>query len=538
MNILDHFDRMLAGFNRVEEPVFLRQIREFGLRHRDIAIKTFSMLLENPQLDPQLEYLILKSTGELKYKEFISIIKNALNRAGNPRIIGEALDSLTAIGTFPAYRVIVDYLMKNTDVHLAEKIERNLNDIFNKNPLAFHFDVFYRDRGAAGGIEKSSEFLVRHLPGQYIRDLLPAIDSPNYTIRSELLRLLKERPGPMFYASILRHFEKNAGNAGQDLFLIMSDALIYNAGTSKARAKIFHQLNEHAARLPEDKKKTFYIALFKLNNSQLIQYIASRYPRMEVEEKMRVLDHLSPGEYPHTMNFVRELLLSENNETLLARVIGILVRAGELEFLFAALDTEKPLRKEKLLKMLLDHQPRSIDQHLLQYITPSQDNQILRLSLEYLLVHTADKYYELYQRIFFSGVSPEIKTLIIRHIHRWNPGNREQFMESIFKHSKAIGGFKKDFLLSLLDALNRDVFAQPLELKILEQVLVLMEESPADELAHFLYFFEHYRLEDRQHKELVVNELRLVRNTLLKSGASRDLPRRIHQLVKQIASTP
>jgi hypothetical protein len=78
MNVFGDFERILSNFSSVEEPLLLRDVREFAEKHRDVVIKTFSALCKNPGLDVQLKYLVLKSMGELKYDEFVPIINDTL----------------------------------------------------------------------------------------------------------------------------------------------------------------------------------------------------------------------------------------------------------------------------------------------------------------------------------------------------------------------------------------------------------------------------------------------------------------------------
>jgi hypothetical protein len=534
MNVFDDFEGLLSNVSNVEEPLLLRDIREFAEKHREVVIKTFSRLFENPGLDIQLKYLVLKSMGELKYNEFVPIINDILSVESDEQLIYEAITSLTAIGSFTAYRVMVDFLFKNKKADFTEKIERSLRDIFIKNPLAYHFDVFYRDRGEVSSIEKSGDFLIKHLSDQHLQDILHVINSRYYKIRVQLLRILKERPNSIFYANIFYYFKDNFNNVDDNLFLMLSEALVVNASVSKAKKKIFHTLKEFVNQMEEEKKNIFCILLLKLNSRELIRCIADIYPQLDLHQKILVFNNLNPDDYIYYREFIRELFINENNETLLSKIVEILIRTNEFKYLFAALDAEKGLRKTKLLAMILEHEPKEIDFYIQAYVTPSQDNHILYLSVEYLLRYAADNYFNLIKRIFFSGVSPEIKILIIGSIKRWNILNQKVFIEAIFKNLNVITEFKKDFLFSLLDVLNEKLFDEEFEEKILHQILVMMEESPEEELVHFIYFFDKYQINSLNEKYLIIDELRLIHNTLLKSSSNQNLVRTVHILMKKI----
>jgi hypothetical protein len=234
------------------------------------------------------------------------------------------------------------------------------------------------------------------------------------------------------------------------------------------------------------------------------------------------------------MDFIRGLLHREDNQSILAKIVEILVYANDFKYLFETIDLEKDARKQKLLNLILEHDPEEIDHYLEKYVTPSRGNQILLLSLDYLLRHAPDNYYDLITGIFFSGVSNEIKILIVRKINKFEPQNQMLFLESIFKNTTVVRDFKKDFLFSLLKIMNAKAFEVEVEEKILNRVLVFMEEASPGELVNFVYFFEKYEINNRRDCELIIDEFRLIRNTLLKSSAEQDLVRTIHMLIKAI----
>jgi len=534
MTPFDHFDRILSDFNRVEEHLFLNNVREFSQEHPEVVIKTFSVLLKKQKLNIQLKYLVLKSIRELKYPELVPALKETLTHENKTQIISEALNSLAAIGTLPAYKVITDLMKKQEDNDYQEKLEKSLKTIFSRNQLVYHFDVFSRDRGSVGSIDKSSEFLIKHLPDENIKELLPRLASRFSKIRMETLRILKSRPNPICYSSIYYYFEENARAADEEHFLLMSEALVNNASLSNAKMKIFRKLKVHLEQLKGEKQTVFSIVLLKLNTREIIPHIVKIYPKLNLDRKLLLLEHLNPGDYPYYMEFIRQLLRSEDNQSILAKIVEILVYANDFKYLFETIDIEKGARKHNLFNMTLEHDPKGIDHYLKKYVTPSQENQILLLLLGYLARHAADNYFELITGIFFSGVSNDIKIHILRNVNKFEPQNQMLFVESIFKDTTVVRDFKKDFLFSLLRVMNAKIFDEKIEEKILNWVLVFMEETSIQELVNFVYFFEKYEINNRWDCELIINEFRLIRNTLLKSGSEQDLVRMIHVLIKDI----
>jgi len=122
----------------------------------------------------------------------------------------------------------------------------------------------------------------------------------------------------------------------------------------------------------------------------------------------------------------------------------------------------------------------------------------------------------------------------LRNIDKFAPPNQMLFLETIFKDTAVVRDLKKDFLISLLGVMNAKVFDKGQEEKVLNRVLVFMEEASPEELAHFVYFFGRYEINNRQDSELIINEFRLVRDMLLKFGNEPDLVRVINLLIKDM----
>lgn len=534
MGIVDDFDLLLADFNKVEERFFLRKINEFAADHKEVVARTYSLLLKDDKINIQLKYLVLKSMGELKCKEFVAMLREMLKREDKPQIIYEAVNSLIRINTLSAYKAIVHFIRENPEADFVANIEGRLKEFFEKNKLIYHFDVFYRVRGEVRGVDKSSDFLIKYLPENYIKDIIPALSSTFYRIRYEVLRVLKSKPNPLYYSPIYNHFKANAKTVDEPFFLVLSEALVINASLSKLGKKIFPTLKRHISQLGPNKKIIFSITLLKLNTKDMIDEITAMFPRLGFEWKLLVFDNLRREEYGCYLNFVRELLPVEDSEELLSRIIEILIYARDYGFLFDTLKTGRMPRRELLMGIMMDFDPPDIHFFVKDYVDGNQSDVVLSLSLEYLLRHAADEYFNLAKSVFFSAVDYKVKTLIVRNLGKFSSFNRKVFMEAVFKDIGVINRFKKDFLFSLLGVLNEKSFEREFEELVLGRVLILMEESSVDEIINFIYFFDKYEIENLSDMKLIVDEFRMIQNTVLKSGGTDDLVRMIHVLIKNM----
>lgn len=534
MTPFDNFDQVLSDFDKVEERQFLINIREFAEKFPEVVIKTFSVLLKNQALNFQLKYLILKSGSELGYPGLIPALKEVLQHEKNVQIITEAINGLAAIGSLSAYKVIIEFIKRKKGTEYRKKIEQSLKSIFIRNQLVYYFDILYCDRGDAGNIEKSSEFLIKHLSDDHVKDLLVALTSRFNKIRVETLRIIKHRPKPIYYSTIYYFFKENAPTADDELFLEMSEALINCASLSTTRMKIFQKLKIHLTQLEGDKRNVFCIVLLKLNTRETIPCAIEIYPELNFDRKLLLLEYLNPDDFRFYPDFLRNLLNHEDNQIVLAKIVEILIYAGDYKYLFETIDLERGVRKHKLLNMILEQAPDKIDDYLKKYITPAQENQILLSVVAYLLNHDVDNYFELITGVFFSGVSPEIKVLILRDINKFESHRQKLFIESILNDLQVVRDLKKDFLTSLLNVVNKKIFDEEMEGKILNQVLVLMEEAAVEEIVNFVDFFDKYTMNKKRDCKLIIDELRLVRETIIKAGIEPNLVRNINVLTRKI----
>ncbi|MCX6581427.1 MAG: hypothetical protein NT166_14735 [Candidatus Aminicenantes bacterium] len=543
MGTTEDFSLLLSDFNKVQEGVFLDNINNFAGNNKDAVIKTFSLLLKSENVNIQLKYLVLKSMGELKYREFIPMIRQLLDRGDKVRIIQAAIDCLVRINTMEAYKTVALFLRENPGTDFKMQVEDGLKELLNKNRLLYHFDVFYRDRGGGGGgdikgVEKSGEFLVKHLPEIYVKDILPALSSKFYDIRYGALQILENRPNPLYYMPIYNHFKAHAqstsASADEKFFLVLSRALVTNAALSKLSGQIFLTLKERLQELEGNKRLIFAIMLLKLDTPAMIAEIIEIYPRLDYIGKRQVFQNLDRRDTGCYLDFLRRLLKEETNDDLSARIMEILISAQDFEYIFQVIKDEPVRRKEMLLEILLQYDPPDLQEHLKECIQSSHGDRSLHLSLEYLLRHAADDYFAFIKSIFFSGVPNGIKTLIIRNIAKFSSYNRKVFMESVFKDIKVIDHFKKDFLFSLLGLLNEKKLDKEFEDMLLNRVLVMMEESRIEDIIHFIYFFDRYEVSNIKDLGLIIEELRLLQDMILKSGRKDDLVRSIHVLIKSI----
>ncbi|MCP4215305.1 MAG: hypothetical protein GY765_11655 [bacterium] len=534
MSIFNDFDAILSDYNKIEERFFLVKINAFAESNREVVFKSFSILLRSQKLNIQMKYLVLKSIGDLKYKEFVPLLGGMLEKEDKVRIVYEIVNSLVAIDTLPAYKMIVRFIRSHNGAAYIVHIEERLKDFFSKNKLIYHFDVFYRNRGDVKSIDLSSDFLIENLPEDNIKDILPAISSHYYKIRYEILRVLKNRPNPLYYAGIYTYFKKNAGEMDETLFLVLCEAMIVNASQSRVGKKVYPALKNHLRELEDVKRNILAIILLRLDTPDMMGFIRTFFQNLGVRWKLLVFDNLVIEEYKSYLDFVRVLLVEEDNEELLARVLEVLIYAGDYEHLFRVLEDERPLRKEMLLGLILEFDPPGIEEYLRYYIDPSRDNKILKLALEYIMRHAADDFYDMVGKVFFAGVSQNIKMLVARNLPRFSIENRQRFVETIFEDMGVVREFKKDFLFAMLAIMNEKKFTLQFEDKILNRVLIMLEESPADDIVNFIYFFDKYQLNSSSDMALVIEEFRMIQNTLLKSSDRGDLVRMIHVLIKNI----
>ncbi len=536
MSFLDDFDLLLAEFNKQEEHVFLRNINEFAERHKDVVLRTFALLLKSRKLNIQLKYLILKSIGELKYPELVPDLEKLLQREDKVQIIYGAVNSLVRIDTLAAYKVIIHFLATRPKNEYHPQIEESLKDFYSKNNLVFHFDVFYRDKGDIKSIDRSSAYLKEHLPEEYIKDLLPRLSSKHYKIRYELLQLLKSRPNSLYYSTLYNYFKGVSGTVDEDFFQLLCETLVEHAALSPLCNKIFAALVNHLGDLEGNKKILLAISLLKLNTQDMVEVVTEFYPRLNYDRKMLVFENLKREEVSHYIGFIRKLLVEEDHEQLLTKVVEFLIYIKDYQFLFNLLRKERPLRRETILSIVIEFDPPGIESHIRTLIHASQGNNVLRMVLEYLMRHAADAYFPLVKKIFFSGAVTEIKTLIIRNLGKLSIPYRKEFLEMIFQDPllQIIQPFKKDFLFALLGVLNDKGFERQFEDMVLNRILVMMEEASVEEVVNYIYFFEKYDVRSMRDMGLIIEELRLIQNTLLKTADGGDLSRLIHILIKNI----
>jgi hypothetical protein len=528
------FDSLLKEYKTLEENIFISRISDIAEENIDLVINKIQDTLIKPEISIHLKYLLIKVIENLKNHKFLPLLASLLENEDRERIVWEILNAFASITTVESYKIIVGFFSKSENRNFIHKFKTYLKIYFKKKPLIYHYDIFYRNRGDIKNIESSGKFLIENLNETYVKDILPAIYSKYENISEEALKIIERRKGPLYFHSVDKLFIAKYKSSKMKYFKQMTRTLFENALVSPHKKKIVSKLYNYLNLLPEDKQNYYIIYLLKIDTARIIERAIDIYDELSVDDSLLFLNNLEKEVYSIYKFFIRGLLKEEVNENILLKIIKILIENEEFDFLFDSIEKQNGTRRELLINMIVETGYEGMSNYLIKFISLSEDNAIIFSAVGYLMNDNPDNFFDELKNLIFSGVDIRIKQKIIRNVKKFNDENIYEFMNLILENTIALKGLEKDFLLLAVALQEKVMFDGPFLEELLNRVLMMMEETEPKGIINYIYFFDSFKIKNRKQLELIINELKMVQKTLLKSTEYDDTVSMIYRLIKKL----
>ena len=284
-----------------------------------------------------------------------------------------------------------------------------------------------------------------------------------------------------------------------------------------------------------DARKTYFILhLLHLDMADLFEEALLIYPDLNLEEKVVFFDNLDNEKYPVYSQFIRNQIQHETKEEILFKIIRILLANREYDLIFDTAFRMKGTRREILVNLIIEAEESGLSQYFARFLSLTEMNAVLVASIGYIMSQEPDEFYVEIHKILFSGVERQIKQKIIRNIKHFNSRNRKRILRQILSHAIVLKGIEKDFLLMIIALQDEEILDASMLDKLLNKVLTMMEETDPENLVNFIYFFDSFKVNTDEHRLFIIEELKMVQNTLFRSNADDTLVNLIYKLVRKM----
>ncbi len=533
VNILDKIDFVLSEFNKVEELKFINNLKELYYQDKNILINRLKNLLLDEKLNIHLKYLIIRFINDVNEVGYFDTLKELLFREDKIMIINEILQYFVNQNSLKSFKTIKQY--KKTDMARDNilKINGFLNAMYSKNPLIYHFDVLLSQKRVKK-LEVSTNYLISNIKKGELDELVYVLNELDKEYAIEVLKILVHYPDKVYYKFILQYAESNIYSANYDDFKIIAKALINSGMRIKSKNDVFKMLKEILLKLDDKKLIYFAILMLKINTKAMIKTIIKFYGKLTIEEKLLFLDSLDLKEKDSYMNFLKDLVIKENNKDLIKRLIYVFVKNNEINFLFENLSLMSNVKRNQIVSSIIEEGIVGLDEYMIKILNTDLEDNLLKLIVQYLIKYSPNKYIKKFIELFFSGIGIEIKEIIIKNIPNLNSKNLNEFVKKLNENVECLLNFKKYYLISILKVLKDNKLDENYHNELIRNILILLEESEVDEIVDFIYFFDNYDIKDRKLAKLIIDEFRMIENTLLISSNDNELVRMIYVLIRKI----
>ncbi len=535
MDALTAFHTLLVNRTLFDDEAFLRRLSELSEHGGTALTAEVARLLAVPRLHAHVKYLLLKHAQRHPEALFVPAACRVVEHDPRVRLRSEAMAVLGRVATPAAYRELARYADGAVEEGRGRAAEI-LAETLSANPLLFHYDVFWRPQRGRKNLSASADFLARQLPEEDLIPLLASISPPLREITGAAWQLFAARGSGPLFPSLLKVFLGWQQNLPEAIFLEAARAVVGAAADSGFRAKACATLTRFASELPEPQRLLLQILLLRLDTPALLPGLAGRYDDLPPGTKTLFLECLDPAASEVTGNFAAHQLAGEDDPDRLARLVRLVLSQGEagLEILFRRLSREMALRRGIMLEAAIEASPPGIDRFLIPLLSGETDPHILRAALDPLLKSPADDLLPPLEQLLGSGAEAEVKSLIVRRLPRFSLSGQKRlalFLTDRFPMEREV---RKDLLISLLEVLNRPGLDEEVFSRLVERVLLMMEDASLDEIVQFVYFFDRLVIPPFANIALIQGELRMMQNTLLQAGDPVGLVGKIHLLLHRL----
>jgi hypothetical protein len=497
------------------------------------AVPIFARLLTQPETNIHLRFLLLSAIGQPPDNAWLPVLTPVLARERNIRVLNEALNALVRLGSTKAYLTLLAFWRGQTSEDVKSHALTRLEAMARAETLILHLDALLRRSDDSKALAAGADYLIEHLPGESLGDLVPYLESEPDLPRLHILRILRDRPDGSHVVHLFAFFQRHAAEMHGELFQVAAEAMVNHAVLMPRPGQIFNRLNELRASLGPEERIGFALLLLKLDSAALLPELQPLYASFSSDRRIRFLANLNPRDGDSFRPFLRRELRQENMPQPLQHIVVKLLATGDAAFLFDTLQRETGLRRRLILEFMIAAGPPGLEKYIAALLRQAPDDQAALLAIEYLLKHDPDNYATVLRAVLGSGLSDEVKRKIVRSLPLFAPPNILAFINQFFEHRWYGQGLKKDFLIALARVLHDHSLPFNVEDRIVNNVLIGLEEAEPADIVHFMTFFEAYTIKTQNHSGLICGEWRLIQQAVLKNTQDQALVKPIYKYIQK-----
>jgi hypothetical protein len=527
---------IISQYNTLREINFINQLTFLAREDKDKFILNMSDILTE-DLNVHLKYLLIKTIKNLLYPEFFPLLLSLLKQESKTQILKEIISSLEKYNSMNSYLKLQEELNNHTK-NVQQAIKASLKTLKSKNKEIYYFDILYNEYEHINPYDllNAGNFLAKNLETSYLTILLSRLSHLTLKNIKGILNIFRLRPDRALCSGLLRFFYNQHQSSDKEVFTLITESLINSLQYSLIKNNSFKSLLKLSKKLSPDKEIILLLNLVKLRPEVIFIQIKDKYHQLNETERVIFLENLQKFTLSSEREFFRAILLKEYAEKMLTPVLKILLNNNDQEFIFKKLDSFSTSKRDQILSIIINTSPVDLSSYLIKYLSFNEPDKTLTIVLHYFLSNYPDKYFNNFNSLLNSGVSFFVKTLIIRKLDRFKPVYQKKILLTCFS-DKFIQNeeLTKSLLISIQKFLSReDNVSNKFRDQLLNKTLILMEKSPISKIVDFIYFFNQYKYKNRQEARLVIEELKLMQNTFLKTRQSHDFIRMIHVLINNI----
>ncbi len=480
-------------------------------------------------------YLLLKAVGRSKCLQLMPFLEEVVLQEKRKRLQQEALQAMLQINPLRAYLIFLR-IKKLSSSDLAQRIDFLVNELL-KNKLVFYFDFFYQQRvKSEAEMNVAVDFLKQNMAPEFLPELLFLLNGTNFFLISYLLRLLAARPLNIATMVIFRFISNNYRSISRELFIQAVDSFVACAEKCEFLEKYPAKIEALLKKMPREEFICFQLQLLKVGYLMPRLDLKKFYSALNSDQKIKFLKNSSLSVIKYVIKEIEQDFQQESDEQFLQLAAQKILEVGKKDSLHSFFIQLNDLNQKRAALAALLEKPAEDDIALLEkHFHYQQPVAILEVYIDETVKQGITSFIKPMQRVWCEIDGEQKLQLIIRRFNKLKSPHLEEFIRVIFADRRKLARLTDELLIALIPLFQKET-GLPLELQeiVLNQILVLMEEADFEQLINFIHFFDAVVISAESLRLLIVEELRLIQNTILKSRGNDDLIGRLHFLINKI----
>ncbi len=538
-NLVSEVSLLLANYADIDEKKFLERIITAAGRDQDYLFPRMSALAVAAETPAHLKYLLFKAMGLLARREFLPVLEKSVRDEQKIRLALQALESLLLIPSPLVLRILERLNQGEQRPEITAAINNQLKQLALSNPVLFYCRRL--EQGLVAAIDDPAlEFLSKKLDDGGVDELLLFLDNGREETVTAIALLLRKRPRPGAVLPLLAALREHFKSMSREGLRLLLQVLAAHLPSLRFREGALREIQALAEQADGWRRRSLGIMLAVM--AEDLAGLNDLFLELDGDEKEFLFNMLTalndPAVFVPTLSGWTE---TEENSRSLQFIAAIMSASeGGLEKALKLVSTAAPEKALWLLRGIRSGLRGAYpDQGEISSLLARTmaDEQLQLELLETLFLGDAASAFDTCREVFLKTRFPAVRRMMVKNLEKFDPDQVYRLTREALQAVKPRWPMLSELLPAAAARFSNSELSSDQEAELITPLLVMLEKAAVKDLNPFVQFLDRCPVRTEEIRTLVVDELRMVLNTVLESKGPESLVKALHQLIKKLERT-